>query len=124
VNNRDQNITPGKLKRRREEPERSINRYFYRLDKMDQKADEVVEIQTPMLKEKIGSLKEALVELNALAPVLYASEDRQISQTDPEMRSLRTRGTGIVGYKVQTAVAPDNHLIVAHEVTNQFNDHN
>ncbi len=123
VNNRDRNYTPGKLKRRGEELERSIERYFYRLDKMDQKSDEVVEIQTPMLKEKIASLKEALAELNALEPELNKREDKQISLTDPEARSLRTRGTGIVGYNVQTAVEPDNHLIVAHEVTNQFNDH-
>ena len=123
VNNRDRNVTPGKLKRRREELERSIERYFYRLDKMDQKSDEVVEIQTPMLKEKIASLKEALAALNALEPELNKREDKQISLTDPEARSLRTRGTGIVGYNVQTAVEPANHLIVAHEVTNQFNDH-
>lgn len=123
VNNRDRNYTPGKLKRRREELERSIDRYFYLLDKMDQKCDEVVEIQAPMLEEKIASLNEALAELNALEPELNQGEDKQISLTDSEARSLRTRGTGIVGYNVQTAVEPDNHLIVAHEVTNQFNDH-
>ena len=113
VNNRDRNLTPGKLKRRREELERSIDRYFYRLDKMDQKAPEVVEIQTPILKEKIASLKEALVELNAMEPELLKTEDKQISLTDVDARSLRTRGTGITGYNVQTAVEPDNHLIVA-----------
>jgi hypothetical protein len=32
------------------------------------------------------------------------------------------RGTGIVGYNVQTAVDTENHLIVAHEVTNVGND--
>jgi len=124
VNNRDRNVTPGKIKRRREELERRIDRYFYRLDKMDQKSEEVVAIQTPMLKEKIASLKEALAELDALEPELDKREDKQISLTDPEARSLRTRGTEIVGYNVQTAVEPDNHLIVAHEVTNQFNDRN
>lgn len=123
VNNRDRNYTPGKLKRRREELQRSIDGYFYRLDKMDQKADDVVELQAPMLKEKIASLKEALAELDALEPELAKAEDKQISLTDPQARSLRTRGTGIVGYNVQTAVEPDNHLIVAHAVTNQFNDH-
>jgi hypothetical protein len=32
------------------------------------------------------------------------------------------RGTGMVGYNVQTAVDAKHHLIVAHEVTNQGHD--
>jgi hypothetical protein len=32
------------------------------------------------------------------------------------------KGTGIVGYNVQTAVDAEHHLIVAHEVTNQGHD--
>jgi hypothetical protein len=41
-----------------------------------------------------------------------------VSLTDPDARSMKTRGTGIVGYSVQTAVDAKHHLIVAHEVTN------
>lgn len=70
VNNRDRNYTLGKLKRRREELERSIERYFYRLDKMDQKAEDVMSIQAPMLKEKIASLQAAVAELDVLEPEL------------------------------------------------------
>ena len=32
------------------------------------------------------------------------------------------RGTGIVGYNVQTAVDAKHHMIVAHEVTNVGHD--
>jgi hypothetical protein len=48
------------------------------------------------------------------------SEDKQISLTDPDARSMATSGkdTGIVGYNVQAAVDTKNHIIVAHEVTN------
>jgi hypothetical protein len=55
---------------------------------------------------------------------LRDAPDQQISLTDPDARSMATsgRGTGIVGYNVQTAVDAKNHLIVAHEVTNVGND--
>ena len=50
--------------------------------------------------------------------------DQQISLTDPDARSMATsgRGTGIVGYNVQTAVDAEHHLIVAHEVINVGHD--
>src|SRR5262249_31626756 len=58
--------------------------------------------------------------LNAINAEMMKSEDKQISLTDPDARSMATSGkdTGIVGYNVQTAVDTKNHLIVAHEVTN------
>lgn len=50
--------------------------------------------------------------------------DHQVSLTDPDARSMATsgRGTGIVGYNVQTAVDAKHHLIVVHEVTNLGHD--
>jgi hypothetical protein len=47
---------------------------------------------------------------------------QQISLTDPDARSMNHRGSGVVGYNVQTAVDTDHHLIVAHEVTNVGSD--
>ena len=44
--------------------------------------------------------------------------DKQVSLTDPDARSMKTRGTGIVRYNVQTAVDTKHHLIVARVVTN------
>src|SRR5262245_61408504 len=55
---------------------------------------------------------------------VLASPDKQVSFTDPDSRSMATsgRGSGVVGYNVQTAVDIENHLIVAHEVTNVGSD--
>lgn len=52
----------------------------------------------------------------------FATPDKQISLTDPDSRSIITRGAGMVGYNVQTAVDIKHHLIVAHETTNIGND--
>jgi hypothetical protein len=49
---------------------------------------------------------------------LNKTPDKQVSLTDTDARSMKTRGEGIVGYNVQTAVDAKHHLIVAHEVTN------
>jgi len=57
---------------------------------------------------------------------LHRAPDGQVSLTDPDARSMATsgRGTGMVGYNVQSAVDDKHHLIVAHEVTNVGHDRN
>lgn len=57
-------------------------------------------------------------ELKEIEVQLNQTPDKQISLTDPDARSMKTCGTGMVGYNVQTAVDAKHHLIVAHEVTN------
>jgi hypothetical protein len=55
---------------------------------------------------------------------MMQTEDKQISLTDADARSMATsgRGSGMVGYNVQSAVDTKHHLIVAHEVTNVGSD--
>ena len=82
------------------------------------------EAKTTRLKEKIATLRQEIERLNALNAQMMASEDKQISLTDPDARSMATsgKGSGIVGYNVQCAVDTTHHLIVAHEVTNVGTD--
>ena len=63
-------------------------------------------------------------QLKEIAVLVQATPDKQISLTDPDARPMATsgKGTGVVGYNVQTAVDARHHLIVAHEVTNVGND--
>jgi len=70
------------------------------------------------VQDKIAALKTQMKELQVIEVQLNETPDKQISLTDPDARSMKTRGTGVVGYNVQTAVDAKNHLIVTHEVTN------
>jgi hypothetical protein len=112
------------MKRRLEQIDQSIVRYLSRLDTADRQAPTVPEAKTTRLKEKIATLCREIERLNALNAQMMASEDKQISLTDPDARSMATsgKGSGIVGYNVQSAVDTTHHLIVAHEVTNVGTD--
>ncbi len=46
----------------------------------------------------------------------------QLTLMDPDTRSMKTRGKGIVGYNVQAAVETKHHIIVTHDVTNDTSD--
>jgi len=118
VNNRDRNFTSAKLKRRMEEIEASINRYLTDLDTADRQEPVIAKAKTERLQDKIAALKKQMQKLKEIEVQLNETPDKQISLTDPDARSMKTRGTGIVGYNVQTAVDAKHHLIVAHEVTN------
>ncbi len=118
VNNRDRNFTSAKLERRMKEIESSINRYLAALDSADRQEPIIAEARTTRLQDKITALKEQMKILKDIEVQLDETPDKQISLTDPDCRSMKTRGTGIVGYNVQTAVDTKHHLIVAHEVTN------
>lgn len=62
--------------------------------------------------------------MKTLEAEMLASADQQLSQTDPDARSMMTtvHGSGMVGYNVQSAVETEHHLIVEHEVTNTGSD--
>jgi hypothetical protein len=49
-----------------------------------------------------AKLKRRMEELQAIEIQLNESPDKQVSLTDPDARSMMTRGTGIVGYKRST----------------------
>ncbi len=123
VNNRDRNFTSANLKRRMEEIESSINRYLTALDEADQQEPSIAQPKATRLQEKIDKLKAQMKVLQVIEIQLNESPDKQISLTDPDSRSMMTRGTGIVGYNVHTVVDTQHHLIVAHEVTNVGSDH-
>ena len=117
VNSRDKNFTEAKLKRRLAMIEESIRNYLRAMDTADRSEPELAQLKKGRLQEKIAALKRQMQELKAVEVQLR--EQEQVSLTDPDARSMKTRGTGIVGYNVQTAVDQKTHMIVAHEVVNE-----
>src|SRR5258706_2792101 len=125
VNNRDKNFTVAKVERRRKQLEESVARYLSQLDTADlQEPSETITLKKAHLKNKLEKLRSEMAKLAAIEKQMLAAPDQQISLTDPDSRSMATsgRGSGVVGYNVQTAVDTEHHLIVAPEATNVRND--
>jgi transposase len=124
VNNRDRNFTKAKMRRRLQQIDESIERYLGQIASADRQEAAIAEPKTKRLEDKIKALKKEMARLKKLEVRMLAAPDEQISLTDPDARSMATsgRGTGMVGYNVQTAVDAKHHLIVTHEVTNLGHD--
>ena len=120
--NRDRNYSRAKLNRRLELIDESIEHYLGQIASADRLDASIAKGKTEQLESKIEKLKKEIERLNEIEMQLLATPDKQISLTDPDARSMISAGNGVVGYNVQTVVDVDNHLIIAHEVTNVGND--
>lgn len=123
-NTRDRNFTNGKIDKRQQQIEESIQRYLSALETADRTQPAELEAKTTRLQEKIVQLRGQMRRLEQIKEELKTQPDGQLSLTDPDARSMATsgRGSGMVGYNVQVAVDARHHLIVAHEVTNSGHD--
>ncbi len=102
----------------------SITRYLGMLDTADRQEDRVAELRIGRLTEHLEALRRQMRQLQVMERVVADAPDHQVSLTDPDARAMATngKGTGMVGYNVQTVVDAKHHLIVAHEVTNIGHD--
>lgn len=122
VNNRDKNFTTAKMERRLKMIDESIERYLEQIAQADVENTRHAQTKKKHINEKIATLKEEMSRLKKIEARLANEPDGQISLTDPDARSMKTRGNGIVGYNVQTAVDTTHHLIVAFDVNNKGSD--
>ncbi len=124
VNSRDRNYTKAKMQRRLQQIDESIERYLGQIASADRQETAASTGKAQRLEDKIQALKTEMSRLKKLEARMLELPDQQVSLTDPDARSMATsgRGSGMVGYNVQTAVDAKHHLIVAHEVTNQGHD--
>ena len=124
VNNRDRNFTPHKLAKRMQQVEESIARYMDALDTADRTQPADLQVKTTRLQDKLVKLRKQMQHLRDVQTELGKQPDQQLSQTDPDARSMATsgRGTGMVGYNVQIVADTKHHVIVATDVINQGHD--
>ncbi len=128
VNHREKNFTQDRLTRRMAAIEGTIDRYLAELDRADRQ-HEVTGVAVPAarverLKRGIATLKQKLKGLGTLDEQMRVSGEQQISLTDPDARAMTSQSHSayVVGYNVQSAVDTENHIIVAHDVSNVGSD--
>src|SRR6476469_9265378 len=66
VNSRDRNFTPGKVDKRQEQIEQSIQRYLEALETADRTQPAEVEAKTERLREKIATLREQVRRMDTV----------------------------------------------------------
>src|SRR5258708_26918663 len=79
------------VQRRLAQIDESIARYLSQLDSADRQGDKVPEAKITRLNEKIATLRQEIQRLNTLNTQMMQTEDKQISLTDPDARSMDTR---------------------------------
>jgi transposase len=124
VNHREKNFTQDRLTRRMAAIEGTIDRYLAELDRADRQHEltgvAVLPAKVERLKRGIETLKQKLKSLSTLETQMRAADEQQISLTDPDARAMTSQSHSayVVGHNVQSAVDTQNHIIVAHEVSN------
>ena len=95
VNSRDCNFTPGKIDRRIEQIEQSIQRYLEAVETADRTQPVEAQAKSRRLGEKIERLRERVRQLGQMKETLQAQDDPQLSTTDPDSRSMTSDGRAI-----------------------------
>ena len=112
VNSKKNNYNQAKIDRQIQHINDKIEAYFQEMDQCDAE-------QADTLAEKIMQQAERGLKYDRLQELLSASEEDQISTTDPDSRSMILHGSVIeVAYNVQAAVDEKHKLIVHYDTTN------
>jgi transposase len=104
------------------EADAKITKYMARLDDNDQSEHRAEELTREDVGEILEYLRGRKIQLkNALAEI-DKSDMNHICTTGPESRLMKTRDGCKPSFNVQTAVEPDNHIIVNYYVTSECTD--
>jgi transposase len=117
------NWTLGRLQKREQQLQKSIDEYVQALEQADRtEMAPVPQLTSEQLQEKLAQLRAKQSQVQEKVEELKAKNQTQVSATDPESRSMKGAHGFVVGYNVQGAVDAKHHLLVVTEVTTQGND--
>src|ERR1700757_2848974 len=84
ANSRDRNYTAGKIDKRQQQIEESVQRYLDLIESADRTSPTGFDVKTVRLYEKIASLRQQMRELAQIRKQLEKHPDKQLSMTDPD----------------------------------------
>lgn len=123
VNSKKNNYNQKKIDKHRQFIEDKTIKYLQELDELDQQESTTAGDELQIKKEKIAQglarLKERTIKYDTLQERLTGTDDKQISTTDPDSRSiLIVKSIVEVAYNTQNAVDDKHNLIVHTQATN------
>ena len=124
VNSKKNNYNGAKIEKHRQFIEDKTARYLIELDELDKEenatAGEELQLKKEKITEGLKKLKERTIKYDRLQQALDATDDKQISTTDVDSRSIIiVKSIVEVAYNVQNAVDDKHNLIVHTQATNK-----
>ena len=124
VNSKKNNYNQKKIDKYQQFIIDKTTKYLQELDELDKdenNSDELI-IKKEKIKQGLEKLKERTIKYDTLQQQLNATNDKQISTTDTDSRSIIiTKSIVEVAYNVQNAV-DDKHNLIVHTQTTNTND--
>lgn len=126
VNSRKNNYNQKKIDKHQQFIEDKTAKYLQELDELDKQENTRGRDELQIKKEKIAQgltkLKERTIKYDTLQQQLNDTEDKQISTTDPDSRSIIiVKSIVEVAYNIQNAV-DDKHSLIVHMQATNTND--
>lgn len=120
-NSKKRNFSSSKLKYLIQKADKRIDEYLKQLDRGDSE-DEARQETDEALNKKIEKLREIREKYKETEQKLDKSGEKQLSETDPDARLMKSEQGTHVCYNVQMAVDSKHKMIVAMELSNEGND--
>ena len=122
VNSKKNNYNQKKIDRHRQFIEDKTARYLQELDELDKQentARDELQVKKDKIAEGLAKLKERTIKYDTLQQHLDATDDKQISTTDADSRSIIiVKSIVEVAYNTQNVVDDKHNLIVHTQATN------